>query len=76
MKRYDEKLIAERLYMYRQEVNHMSLNELSGISGVSSAHIGDIERGRNSPSNIEILCRLAKALNIRLDDILIDCLKY
>ena len=76
MNKYDETLIVERIYKYRQELNHLSLKNLSELSGVSASHIGDMERGKNSPSNIDILYRLANALNIRIDDLLVDCLIY
>ena len=49
----------------------LTRTQLSERSGVSVAHIGYIERGEREPTAI-VLCRLAKALNVSVNDIL-DC---
>lgn len=48
-----------------------SQSKLSIISGVSRTYISEIESGKYNPT-IDIVCKLAKALNCKLDD-LVDC---
>ena len=45
----------------------LSLRELSELSGVSKTEIADIEGGDRIPRT-NTLCALAKALNVKLDD--------
>lgn len=44
----------------------MTIRKLSELSGVSIAHISEIENEKHYPS-ILILCRLAKALGVKPD---------
>jgi transcriptional regulator with XRE-family HTH domain len=52
-------------------LHNMTMMDLSKLSGVSKAHISYIEQGRKVPT-IDVLCKLAKALNVDSDD-LYDC---
>ena len=46
-----------------RENKGISLNQLSKISGVSSTHINDIERGIKEPT-LSMLIKIARALEI------------
>lgn len=52
---------------YRTKLN-LSLNQLSKLSKVSKAHLSDIENGKVNPT-IEIVCKIAHALNVTLNDL-------
>lgn len=58
------------LYQIRKQ-RHLTLRQLSEKSGVSRAEINFIENSRTIPK-IDVLCKLAKALDIRVWD-LFDC---
>lgn len=51
-----------------REEKGLSQEQLARISGVSASHIGYIENGEREPT-ISILCKLAKALNVSLDEL-------
>jgi len=61
------KTICKRIKKYRGEVG-MTQEDLSEKVGVSRVYIGYVEQGRNTPS-LEILEKIAKALKVRLSDI-------
>lgn len=52
-----------------REVAGLSINKLSKISGVSRGYIGELEAGKYKNPTVDILCKIAKGLNCRLDDI-------
>ncbi len=47
----------------------MTQEDLAEKVGVSRVYIGYVEQGRNTPS-LEILDKIAKALKVRLSDII------
>lgn len=47
---------------------HMTLSQLSVKSGVSIAHLNNIENGKKMPT-IEVLCRIAHALGVPITDL-------
>lgn len=59
-----------RLQEYRWKRDY-SIEQLARLSGVSSSQISRIENGVSIPT-VEIMCRLARALNCKLSD-LVDC---
>jgi len=61
------KIICKRIKKYRSEVR-MTQEDLAEKVGVSRVYIGYVEQGRNTPS-LEILGKIAKALKVRLSDI-------
>lgn len=61
------KTICKRIKKYRSEVR-MTQEDLAEKVGVSRVYIGYVEQGRNTPS-LEILGKIAKALKVRLSDI-------
>lgn len=58
------------LYQIREQRN-LTLRQLSEASGVSKTEINLIENGKVMPK-IDVICKLAKALDIRAWD-LFDC---
>ncbi len=46
-----------------REQKNISLRQLAKKSGVSKNHIEKIENGNTNPS-VEVMCRLAKALDV------------
>ncbi|MBP3857188.1 MAG: helix-turn-helix transcriptional regulator [Ruminiclostridium sp.] len=65
--------IGGYIRQYRVAAN-MSQDKLAECSGVSSKHIGVLERSERSPS-LETLIRIANALNISADMLLCDVLE-
>ena len=49
----------------------ISQTELAKLAGISNGYISELENNLKSPT-VEIVCKLAKALNCSLDE-LIDC---
>lgn len=47
-----------------REEKHLTLMELSKLSGVSIAHISDIENGKKIPG-LQVIIDIAKAMNVR-----------
>lgn len=45
--------------------NHLTLDQLVVLSGISKGNLSKIENGQGNPS-LDTLCRLARALNITL----------
>lgn len=50
---------------------HMTLLQLSKLSGISNAHICDIENGKSVPT-INVLCAIARGLQVPVTDLFID----
>ena len=65
--------IGGYIRQYRVAAN-VSQDKLAECSGVSSKHIGVLERSERSPS-LETLIRIANALNISADMLLCDVLE-
>ena len=59
--------LGQRLRELRDKAD-LSLRELAKIIGISTPFISDIELGRRFPSE-EILKKLARALNVSLEDL-------
>lgn len=57
-----ELLIGEKLYRLRQSKGY-SLSQVEGLTGVSKSMLGQIERGKSSPT-VNTLWRIAKGLNV------------
>lgn len=51
-----------------RELQHVTLDELSTKAEIHFAYLSNIERGKKSPS-IDVIARLANALEVDLDDI-------
>lgn len=47
---------------------NITIKELAELSGVSKSYISEIENNKNMPT-IDILCKLAKALEVKVDDL-------
>lgn len=62
------KIICKRIRRYRHEAS-LTQEDLAEKVGVSRVYIGYVEQGRNTPS-LEILDKIAKALKVRLSDII------
>ena len=62
------KTICKRIKSFRKEMD-MTQEDLAEKVGVSRVYIGYVEQGRNTPS-LEILEKIAKALKVRLSDII------
>ena len=62
------KTICKRIKGFRKEMD-MTQEDLAEKVGVSRVYIGYVEQGRNTPS-LEILGKIAKALKVRLSDII------
>jgi transcriptional regulator with XRE-family HTH domain len=69
----EEEVISEMRLRLRslREAQGLSIQDLAKMAGVSSAAISYAERGRRKPNYIW-LCKVAKALDVTLDE-LIDC---
>lgn len=61
------KIICKKIRKYRHEAG-LTQEDLAEKVGVSRVYIGYVEQGRNTPS-LEILGKIAKALKVRLSDI-------
>lgn len=61
--------IAQKIIEARQKQN-LSVYELSRISGVTQVHIHKIEKGTTKNPGVVTLCKLAKALNTTINDLL------
>ena len=59
--------LGQRLHELRDKAD-LSLRELAKRVGISSPFLSDMELGRRFPSE-EILAKLARALNVSLDDL-------
>jgi transcriptional regulator with XRE-family HTH domain len=62
------KTICNRIKKYRHEMG-LTQEDLAEKVGVSRVYIGYVEQGRNTPS-LEILEKIAKALKVRLSEII------
>lgn len=62
------KTICKRIRKYRHDAG-LTQEDLAEKVGVSRVYIGYVEQGRNTPS-LEILGKIAKALKVRLSDII------
>mgnify|MGYP000864363940 CR=1 FL=1 len=47
---------------------NMSLRELAAASSISKTYISEIENGKKNPT-LNILCKLAKALNVDVNEL-------
>ncbi len=70
-----EKNTISRYIRYNRELQGMTLAQLAEKIGSSVGHIGNIERGTAMPSN-ELMLRIADALQISFDAMLISSLDY
>lgn len=61
------KIICKRIKEYRHEKG-LTQEDLAEKVGVSRVYVGYVEQGRNTPS-IEILGKIAKALRVKLSDL-------
>lgn len=50
-------------------IPYMSQSELANKTGISRSYLSDLESGRFKNPAVSILCKLAKALDCRLDDL-------
>lgn len=66
----DYKALGKRIQLKRKE-KHLTQEQLSEICDLSAAHIGHIERGTRILS-VDVLVKLAKALDVSLDYLLFD----
>ena len=62
------KVLGKKIRKRRNELD-LTQEELADKVGISRVYIGYIEQGRHAPS-LEVLEKIAKALNIRLSDLL------
>jgi len=62
------KTICKRIRKYRHDAE-LTQEDLAEKVGVSRVYIGYVEQGRNTPS-LEILEKIAKALKVKLSDII------
>lgn len=69
----DFRSLGRNVRKYREEKG-LSAEKLSRISGVSKSHINNIESA-NAKASLEVMVRIANALEISLDMILCDSLK-
>jgi len=63
------KTICKKIKKYRNEKG-LTQEDLAEKVGVSRVYIGYVEQGRNTPS-LEILEKIAKALNVKMTEILV-----
>jgi len=70
----DYSKIGARIKGYRNEKG-LSQEELGIKVSVDHRHISGIESGRKSPS-LELIIRIANALEVSADDILVDALDH
>ena len=69
-KDFDYKALGKRIQLKRKE-QHLTQEQLSEICDLSAAHIGHIERGTRVLS-VDVLVRLARALDVSIDYLLFD----
>ncbi|KGX93355.1 transcriptional regulator [Pontibacillus halophilus JSM 076056 = DSM 19796] len=56
-----------------REIRHrkrMSLSELAALSGISKSYLSQIEREKQQNPSIQLLSKIAKALNVSIHDII------
>ena len=70
MAQLDYKLLGQRIRKARQN-KKMTLEALAEACGLSTAHIGHIERGTRIPS-LDALYQLASVLQVSTDSLLLD----
>ena len=70
MQELDYQAIGQRIRAERQK-NKMTQERLGELCGLSTAHIGHIERGTRVPS-LQTLCQIASALDVSVDFLLRD----
>ncbi len=56
-----------RLHEIR-DARNLSLRELAKSTGISKAQLNRIENGQSDPT-LKTMCRIAKALNMKIEDI-------
>ena len=66
----DYKALGNRIRTVRKS-NGMSQEKLSELCGISTAHVGHIERGTRIPS-LETLFKISKELNVSMDYLFFD----
>lgn len=64
-------MLSENLRKYRK-IKNKGINELARLSGVNAGYISAIERGQRSNPSIEIIEKLADALEISASELLED----
>lgn len=70
MQELDYKAMGQRIRSARQKKN-ITQEKLGELCGLSTAHIGHIERGTRIPS-LETAFRIATALEVSMDHLLFD----
>lgn len=61
-------LKAEKIKELRRSKG-LSIRDLSKISGISIAHISDMENGQKINTTTDTICKLATALEVKPDDL-------
>lgn len=69
-KTIDYKSLGERIRLSRKKTG-LSQEKLSELCGISTAHVGHIERGTRIPS-LETLFRISKELDVSMDYLFFD----
>ena len=72
MQELDYRAIGQRIRAERQK-NKMTQERLGELCGLSTAHVGHIERGTRVPS-LQTLCQIASTLDVSVDFLLLDSL--
>lgn len=62
--------LAEYLHFARVQRGY-TLNDLSGLTGLSISYLSDMEHGRSEPS-LKTLCAIAKAYDMGAGDLLVE----
>lgn len=70
MAQLDYKLLGQRIRAARQ-INNMTQDALAEACGLSTAHIGHIERGTRIPS-VDTLFAISSVLGVSTDSLLMD----
>lgn len=71
---FDENAIRNNIRKYRLR-KRLSQQDLADLSGISRTHVSDIERDSHKIPSIEVLCKIAEALSVSVDDLLFENLQ-
>lgn len=81
MSDYDARSVGENIRNYRV-ANNLTQRELSKQIGISPSYLSAIENGilsKNGSGSLEVMCKIATALGVTLDDLAgdnLECRKY
>lgn len=73
MKKLNVKALGTKITFYREKLG-LKRKDLAGLTGISEEYIANYENGTGSKLNAQTLFKIAKALGVKMDELLEDSL--